>query len=384
MLDVPRRCDPVLARELVGDADAVGPVVLLVQGRAAQVRRVERGARRGVVVVAGEQVLIAEHAVRRKEPELVLKQRTPEGDVGVVGPPRLVDQGQAPVAQFLREVVGDQALAGVVGAEQAGKDIAAVLRDHVGLEAAVLELRGLTTELHARFLRGRRIEVEAAALAFPVELHAVEQRAIVCRAAAVNDRIRVHRIDVAADVLRRRRNHHAHRDFGEPAHLLGDRQREQHLGRHCFDLRRVLHVDDRALPADRQRFFECPDFHLGVDLRGETRLQFDGLALDDAETGQCEGHGIGAWTEVDDFVFAVLVGHRCPDLLDQGRARGFHRHSRHHAARRVSHHANDARRQRLRKGIRRQAPHRRDHADSAQQSGHRPSPRKNVRTPQSD
>ena len=52
--------------------------------------------------------------------------------------------------------------------------------------------------------------------------------------------------------------------------------------------RDVLHVDDRRLPRDRNRFLERPDPHLGVDRRRERPRQLDAVAPDGAEARQRE------------------------------------------------------------------------------------------------
>ena len=163
----------------------------------------------------------------------------------------------------------------------------------------------------------------------------------------MNDRIGVHRIDVAAHVLCGRRDHHTHGHFGESAHLLCQRQRIQRRTGYHFGLRCVLHVDDWALTGDGQGFFERADAHFSVDFCGKCAGQLDLITLDRAETGQREGHGIDARPEVDDLVFTVLVREDGADFLNERVAGGFDGHARHYRTRGISHRAGDSSWQRL-------------------------------------
>jgi hypothetical protein len=121
----------------------------------------------------------------------------------------------------------------------------------------------------------------------------------------MNHRVAVHGIDVAADVLRCGTNRRAHRHLGEPAHFLGQGQRVEQLARHDFVLRGGLHIDDRGLTRDGNRLLELPDAHLGADVRREVRRQHKSVALDGAETGQGERHGIYAARQVEDLVLTL-------------------------------------------------------------------------------
>ena len=53
--------------------------------------------------------------------------------------------------------------------------------------------------------------------------------------------------------------------------------------------------------------------------------------------GQLKRHGVDARPQIDDAVLAGAVGDHAPDLLDQGRAAGFDRDARQHAAAGVGH-----------------------------------------------
>src|SRR5437879_5382677 len=94
--------------------------------------------------------------------------------------------------------------------------IAPVFRNQIRLRAAILELSGLTAQLNADLGRGGRVEIKPTSVTFAVELHSVEERAIVGVMPAVNDRVAVHGIDVAANVLRRGTNGRATVTFAKP------------------------------------------------------------------------------------------------------------------------------------------------------------------------
>ena len=70
----------------------------------------------------------------------------------------------------------------------------------------------------------------------------------------------------------------------------------------------ALHVDDRRLAGDGDRFRERADPQIRVDRGGERAGQLDALALDGAEAGQREGDGVGAGPQIDDAVLAGAVG----------------------------------------------------------------------------
>ena len=365
VLEVPGGIDPVLLRQLIGEADSVGDIVLLVNGGPAQVGRVNRCVLRRVGPVPRKQILIAEHAMRREEPQPVLLDGPTHRRIGVVGAIRRIDEQEPTVFQLLGQIVADHVVVRVVAADQSREAVAAVFRDHVRLEAAVLELGGLAAQLDAHFLRGARVEVEATSLPLAVELHAVEEGTVVAGMPAVNHGVGVHGVNVAADILRGGRNHHAHRHLRKAAHFLRERQRVEHLARHDCRLGRALHIDDRGHTRDGQRFLERADAHFRIDLRGERCRQLDLLAPDRAETGEGERHGIRSRPEVDDLVLTLLVGHDGPDFLDQSVAGGLDRDAGDHGTRRISDHAGDTGRQRLRGGVCRQDQQRteRKHAD---------------------
>ena len=170
--------------------------------------------------------------MRREEPQPVLLDGPTHRRIGVVGAIRRIDEQEPTVFQLLGQIVADHVVVRVVAADKPRGAVAAVFRDHVRLEAAVLELGGLAAQLDAHFLRGARVEVEATSLPLAVELHAVEEGTVVAGMPAVNHGVGVHGVNVAADILRGGRNHHAHRHLRKAAHFLRERQRVEHLARH--------------------------------------------------------------------------------------------------------------------------------------------------------
>ena len=209
------------------------------------------------------------------------------------------------------------------------------------MRAAVLELGGLAAELDAYFGCSGRVEVKATSVPFAVELHPVEEGAVVGVMPAVNHRVAVHGIDVAADVLRCRTNRRAHRHLREPAHFLGEGQRVEQFARHDFVLSGCLHVDDRGLTRDGNCLLDGANAHLGDDVRREVRRQDNPVPLDGAEADQRERDGIGAARQIDDLVLPLLVADDGPDLFDERRTRRLYRDAGHHRARGISHDTRD-------------------------------------------
>src|SRR5215475_4319547 len=106
--------------------------------------------------------------MRGEEPERVAFEGSAKRDVRIVGAIGRVDEVKAAVLQLLGQVVADHVVVREVAAGESRENVAAVLRNHVGLEAAVLEFSRLPAELHARFLCGSGIEIEPASLSFAV------------------------------------------------------------------------------------------------------------------------------------------------------------------------------------------------------------------------
>ena len=141
----------------------------------------------------------------------------------------------------------------------------------------------------------------------------------------------------SADVGSRQR--HTDDELSDGLEGVRVRDRVQHVARQYVRPHVALHVDDRRFAGDRHRFFDGADTHVGVDRRGEVRGELHPFLLHRRKTGKAEREDVHAGAEVLDFVSAVRVGCRGPDLLDQRRAGGFDRHSGQDGAGRVSHNA---------------------------------------------
>src|SRR5205823_5063142 len=116
------------------------------------------------------------------------------------------------------------------------------------------------------------------------------------RAAAVNRKRRVLKIVRAADVLEAAasglgrldaRNQH---DFIDVA-AAGGNGLDELLRKHAF-LLRALHVDDRALAADRDGFRYVAEAQIRVDRRDKRALEDKAFALVGVKSGQRERHGV--------------------------------------------------------------------------------------------
>ena len=208
-------------------------------------------------------------------------------------------------------------------------------------DAAILELGCLAAQLTAHLGCGGRVEVEAASLALAVELHAVEKGAVIAEMPAMNHGVAVHRIDVAADVLRRGRDPGANRHLREPAHFLGQGQRIEQLARHDLVLSGGLHIDHRRFAEDGNRLLQLSDAHLGDDVRREVRCELQPFPLDGAESDQRERDGIGAARQVEDLVLSLRVGDDSADLFDECGTGRFDGYSRQHCPRCITHNARD-------------------------------------------
>jgi hypothetical protein len=121
----------------------------------------------------------------------------------------------------------------------------------------------------------------------------------------------------------------------DPAGGSRGRNRPEHIVANGLLHLRALHIHDRRFARDRNRLFEGPDFQFTVHRRDERAGDFNPLALDGTETRQCERHGIGARTQVDNPVLAGRVGDDGSDFFNQRGAGGFDRHAWQDAARSV-------------------------------------------------
>ena len=108
-----------------------------------------------------------------------------------------------------------------------------------------------------------------------------------------------------------------------------------HIGAHRLLHQHALDVHGRRLRADRDRFLQRADAHIGVHRGDESACELDALTLDGLEARQRDRHRIRARAQVHDAVLARPVGRHRPRLLDHHGARHFHSHTGEHAARRV-------------------------------------------------
>ena len=217
--------------------------------------------------------------------------------------------------------------------------IAAVFRHQVHRDAAGHGLRRAARGLVDHFLRHRFVVVRlhGAVAHQAVGHHAVDQHHRLRAAGAADGEVGLLHRARAADVGRVQRD--AEHELAEALDGLGRRHRVQHIARQHLLLDVALHVDHRRRTRDGDRFLQRADAQLHVDRRREVRLQLDAFAGLGVESGKRKGQGVGAGTQIDDTVLAVLVGHRRLHLFDQHGAGGFDRHARHHCARGVFHRA---------------------------------------------
>ena len=107
--------------------------------------------------------------------------------------------------------------------------------------------------------------------------------------------------------------------------------------------RGVLHVHDRRLAGDGDRFGERADLQLRVHRDRAGPGQFEAFAFHRTESGQREGDRITPRPEVHDLVLARVVGDDRPHLLNQGRARGLNGDARQHPTGCILHNAGQRR-----------------------------------------
>jgi hypothetical protein len=133
--------------------------------------------------------------------------------------------------------------------------------------------------------------------------------------------------------------------------VVADRgNRSQHVASEGQLPARALHVDDRALARDDDRFLERAQSHLGIDDGREGSRELDSFPLEDTEPCERERDGVGARTQVFDPVLSRSIGHCCANLLDEGRTRSFDCHPGENRPRCVTHRPCDDRLCRRRRG----------------------------------
>jgi len=106
-------------------------------------------------------------------------------------------------------------------------------------------------------------------------------------------------------------------------------------------------IDHWRLAGHRDGFRDAAHLQVGVDRRGEPRVQYHAFPLHDVEAFEGEGDRISPWSQLDDLVAALMVGLRDPDLLNQSRTAGLNRHTWEHSPRRIPHGAGNTTQRRL-------------------------------------
>ena len=158
----------------------------------------------------------------------------------------------------------------------------------------------------------------------------------VLAAAVRREAVDLARVRLRADAAGR----HQRRDVGHDACITAcDRQRlEDVVAQHRFPPC-GLHVDDRRLSRDRERFLEASQAQLDVD-RDRTRPgERQPVPHDPREAGQHVSDRVVSRRKIGDPVLAGPIADGAAGLFDQGRAARFDRHPRQHSARGVSNHA---------------------------------------------
>ena len=141
--------------------------------------------------------------------------------------------------------------------------------------------------------------------------------------------------DTAVAFPPQRRTGKHHRDHIQAARA---RQRLQRFLRQLHLRPRASNIDHRSLARHSDRLFELAHRQVGIHRRREFRRQHDAIPAKRVEAGQCECHGEGAGTQIDDSVHAALVSDDAADLFDENRTGGFDRHAGQDCARCVPHH----------------------------------------------
>ena len=133
------------------------------------------------------------------------------------------------------------------------------------------------------------------------------------------------RAERAADVLvgeAARRQRDAGNEDAEIEHVAAGRQRVDLRLRDDRLACRRLQVHDGGSPVTVIVSETLPTFMSALRVSVERPAQFDAIALDSAETGQGERHGVGAGQEFGDAILAAAIGDGRADFFDQRRARG--------------------------------------------------------------
>jgi hypothetical protein len=330
-------------------------------------------------ILAGDVVLIRLHASRREEPQPVSENRTADGRIDVVGEFHRVWRRQTRRLQLGRQVVVLPPPVHAGREERSAQTVAAFFRHDVDARTCERELRLHRAVVDADFLRGAR--VGHVVREFTRRQHVAETDAVVLetrvrRTAAVNRERRVLQIVRAADVLQAAAsglrgldawNQH---DFVDVAASGGNRF-DHFLREHALFLR-ALHVDHRSFAADCDRLGNVSEAQVCVHRRYERAFEHEAFALERIETGEREGHRVGARPQVFDLVLAGRIGHGHANFFNERRTGGFDSDGWQHRARRILHRAgNGCSGDRLRVSRGRNKYYDHEHNDEPLQDRHR-------------
>jgi len=301
---------------------------------------VDAGAAVGIEAV-GDDVVVADAAMRAEEPQLVPFDRSAERRVHIEDLVDRIGRSQAAVDQILRQVVALERMAGVADVGRAAQRVAAFARHQVQVRSAGRDFGAERGGLHRDFLAHRVVVIGMAVAAADerVHLHAVDIDGRVLGDAHVRGEARVDGRSRAADILVADLGAHGERAFG----LIHARHRDgvEQLPRENRRPLRVLHVDDRRLARDGHRLLDRADAQLGVDGRREVRRQLDAILHERAESWDRERHLVQPGTQVDDGVASLRIGRDGADLFNERGARRLHDDARKDAAARILHEAGD-------------------------------------------
>ena len=328
----------VLGLIVVVHREFVGRVDLPRQSRRVVLHLLVVDARTTVRIEAvGDDVLVADVAVREESPEFVFAERTANRGIGVVHHLNGVRRGQSLRQQGTGQVVELHGTVRVADVGRAAQPVASIAGNEIDMGTAGRHLRTERTGLHRHFLNHRVVVVRmtVAPANEGVHLHRVDVDGGVLGDAAVSRDAWIHGCARPADVLAADLCAHGHRRLGD------EHARHRHgVKKFARDHRcplGVLHVDRWCLPGDGHRLLDRADLQFGIHGGSEVRGQIDIFLDHRTESLECEGDLIDSGPQVDDREASLRVGDHRARALDECRARGFHRYARHHRAGRVLH-----------------------------------------------
>ncbi len=239
--------------------------------------------------------------------------------------------GDTERSQLVVDVVALRPLAGQAAEKRSAERVAARFWNDVELRPAAVGFTESTGHGELHFLGVRcviAVSGHAAAVERRADVHAVHLYGAFIASAAPRREEHHRRIDAAIlnavglDPRGRRQQ------IAVPARC---RQHLQHfIGEHALHARAVLHVHNRRLAADGNRFLNTAYAHIGIDGECHAGRHLDASALDGYEAGKCVGDGVRPWCQVLYSVLAGAVADRRSDLLNQRRACSFNGHARQH------------------------------------------------------